>query len=136
MVVFHLTFLAFAALVILYADKQASAWFFGKKETLSHKTLKIAHYGVWIGLLGLITTGAYMAYPMIGYLSHDPKFIAKMLFVGILVTNAFLIDSLMKVATERPFATLATRERVPLFLSGAISATAWVSAALLGFFLF
>ena len=136
MVALHLTFLAWSVVVILFADKQATSWFFGKKETLSHDTLKLMHWGVWLGLLGLIITGAIMAYPMLSFLLGNPKFIAKMLFVGILVTNAFLIDSLMKVAGERSFASLTTRERIPLFASGTISLTAWVGAAVLGFLLF
>lgn len=136
MVTFHLGFLFFSIAAILFADKQGFAYLTGEKQVLSKSTLQVIHYAVWIGLLGMIATGAYMAYPLRVYLLSDTIFIVKMLFVGILITNAFLIDSLMKVAHERPFASLTMSERIPLFLSGGISTIAWIGAATMGLLLF
>lgn len=96
----------------------------------------MAHYGVWAGLLGMIASGVYMAYPIRAFLFGDPTFLMKMLFVGVLITNGLLIDSLMKVAAERPYSSLAVRERVPLFISGGVSLIAWAGTMTLGFFLF
>lgn len=130
----HLLSLSIAILGIAMADKQAFSWMTGKAETLPKQPLHLIHNIVWLGLIGLITSGAIMAYPMIDYLIKDPAFIVKMMFVGILITNGFLISSLMKIAHQRSFASLETNERMPLFLSGAVSTISWSAAIIIGFF--
>lgn len=134
MELFHLLFLGMAIVAIAVADKKALAWMRGEVETVPAKSLNLAHYTVWVGLGGLIVTGAMMAYPMIDYLIKDPAFLIKMLFVGILITNGFLISSLTEIAHNRSFASLTLRERLPLFFSGAVSTLSWTSAILIGFF--
>ncbi|OGG85914.1 hypothetical protein A2392_00695 [Candidatus Kaiserbacteria bacterium RIFOXYB1_FULL_46_14] len=130
----HLLSLAIALIAIVIADRQAFAWMTGKTAKIPRGSLHLVHNAVWIGLGGLIASGIFLAYPMINYLIKEPAFIIKMMFVGILVSNGFLIKSLMYVAYERAFKDLSLIERVPLFLSGAISVISWVAAAMIGLF--
>ncbi len=134
MEVFHLLFLGVAILAIAVADKKALAWMRGKVEVVSAKSLDLAHYLVWIGLSGLIVTGVIMATPMIEFLIKEPAFLIKMMFVGILITNGFLISSLMKVAYKKSFASLKANEKLLLLFSGAVSTISWATAITIGFF--
>lgn len=96
--------------------------------------MQILHIFVWIGLLGMIGTGLYMAYPALSYYLAKPAFIAKMLFVAILAINALFIGKLLSVASVRPFAELTAGEKKKLFISGALSSICWVGAATIGLF--
>lgn len=135
MLTLHLLSVLFSGCVVFLADKQGLAWMRGKSPTLDPKRLRVYHYLTWTGLGLLIVTGFFLFYPMAGYLLHNPLFIIKMLFVGVLIANGALIHSLQKVATERTFASLSFEERLPLFTSGAVSGFSWVSAFVLAFFL-
>jgi len=55
-----------------------------------------------------------------------PTFLVKMGLVATLIINSAFIGRFMRVATERPYATLRRSERVPLFISGTISVVAWI----------
>lgn len=134
MEVFHLLFLGVAVLAIAVADKKALAWMRGKVEIVPAKSLDLAHYVVWIGLSGLIVTGSIMATSMIEFLIKEPAFLIKMMFVGVLITNGFLISSLMKVAYKRSFASLNTEDKLLLLFSGAVSTISWAAAITIGFF--
>lgn len=83
----------------------------------------------------MITTGLIMFWPMHTFLLTEGVFQLKMMFVAILIINSFAIGKLIRVATTRPFATLSTREKIPLFVSGGLSTIAWIGAATLAFFL-
>lgn len=69
-----------------------------------------------------------MAWPLSSYLVTVPAFLLKMAFVVTLFINGLVIGHLVKVATERSFASLSWRERLPLLVSGAVSTTAWIGA--------
>jgi len=132
----HISAVALTLFLVLIADKQAIAWMRGKKEFLAPQTLKRMHIFVWLGLAVVISTGAYMAYPLREYLFHHPPFIGKMTFVGLLLVNGVVIGKLMRIATKKRFAELTNGERTALFMSGAVSAISWLGALTLAFFLF
>lgn len=130
----HLFILVLTALVIIYCDHQGFLYFRGKKETLSKTFLVWSHSLVWVGLLGMITTGFFLMLPSWTYRLQDPTFYVKMVFVLVLVVNAFAIGELSKVAREKSFAALSYDEKRTLLLSGTFSAISWVGAATIGLF--
>ena len=87
MIVFHVGFIIATVLVVLYADEQGLMWVLGRKPTLSHSRLKLLHTLVWIGLCGILTTGALLVWDGIAYYLTNPLFLAKMFFVLVLVLN-------------------------------------------------
>lgn len=114
--------------MIFLADHQGLSWIRGKRETLDLKRVTLYHRLIWVGLVGMITTGGIMAWPLSSYLVTVPAFLLKMAFVVTLFINGLVIGHLVKVATERSFASLSWRERLPLLVSGAVSTTAWIGA--------
>lgn len=132
----HLLSLAFTVVGIALSDKQAFAWLGGKAQTLDPALLKKYHRWVGLGLALMIATGLMLFYPQREkLLNNNPFFLAKMLAVALLVINVFVIGRFMKVATLKPYASLSAKEKIPLFLSGAISVGCWFSAATLAFFI-
>lgn len=132
----HLGALALAALGVLYADHLGFQWLMGKREMLEKKDLLRGHYIVAAALITLILSGVYMFWPMRAYLLHQPLFLLKMFFVAALVINSFVIGAIMNVTTQRSFASLTFKEKVPFLLSGAVSTGSWVSAGILALLLF
>lgn len=132
----HIGLMFFSVGIIFLADKEAFAWLRGRKETLNVRRLNTYHFLMWVGLLGLIGTGVWMSVPMYAYLLSQPLFIIKLLFVGILFVNAILVGRLMHVALVKPFRTLSWSEKMPLFLSGALSAFSWFSVIGIAYYLF
>jgi hypothetical protein len=135
MKIVHLSILICTAIIILFADEQGFAWMRGKVSLLDPRRMRWLHRLMWTGLAGMIVTGLIQFLPAYEYYLAEPTFIMKMCFVGILVFNGILIGRLQHIATERPFASLSTAEKMPLLASGAISTIGWVSAALIGYFL-
>ena len=132
----HIASLCVAAAGMFYADSQAFGWLIGKKDLLLHTHLKRAHDIVGFALVGLITTGLALFWPMREYLVEQPMFWAKMGFVLALVVNAFAIERLMHVPTRSPFHSLRKKEKLSLMISGAVSAVSWLGAAGLALLLF
>lgn len=132
----HIGSLCVAGTGVMVADSSAMNWLRGKRETVSRAAIFIAHWIVTIGLAGLIVSGLFLFWPLREYLVGQPLFWLKMGFVGALVINSFFIEQLMHVAAYRPFAELSVRERVPLFVSGAVSGISWVGAFFIALMLF
>jgi len=137
MITIHLTILTFTILVILFADFNGLLWVLGKKETLSKTVFLWAHRLVSLGLFGMIVTGGIMAY---GYgpevLLRNFVFSTKMLFVLLLVINAFFIGRHMYISFDKKFSEATIREKRALIVSGIISTTSWISVFMLGKMLF
>lgn len=131
----HLPILALTALVILYSDHQGFEYFRGKKQTLSLNFIRWAHILSWIGLIGMIVTGAALLIPQWEFILQRPEFFVKMGFVGVLIVNAFAINKLSGIAGERPFTLLSREERQSLMISGVLSMAGWVGAAFIGYFI-
>jgi Na+-transporting NADH:ubiquinone oxidoreductase subunit NqrD len=132
----HIASIFLAVAILLLADIQAFSWIHGKKQTLHPSSLKVLHYSMWVALLLLIVTGTLMFLPQYHYLLSKPLFVIKLLFVGMLVTNAVLIGNLMHVAIEKTFASLSKEEKLSLYASGAISTFAWFCVISIGLYLF
>lgn len=136
MLTVHLIMLVCTVAVILYTDHLGFQYFRGIQRTLNPALVFRLHYVVWAGLLGMIATGAYMAYPAIDVLLAQPLFIAKMVFVLLLIINATAIGFLISVATRVPYSELTLVQKAPLLLSGAVSSLSWAGAVLVALFFF
>ena len=110
-------------------------WMRGKVQTLDAVEVKKYHRGSWIGLSLMVTTGLFLFYPLREFLLARPQFYLKMAFVITLVCNGFVIGKLQHIATEKPFASLSTKQKLPLFISGAVSTLSWLGAIACAFFL-
>ena len=130
----HLGVLLITVVAILWADHLGFQYFRGQRLTLPALLVTRLHYAVSLGLVGMVATGAYMAYDRFGYLSTQPVFWLKMFFVAVLVGNALFITGLMRKAFTTSFAALSVRERTTLLVSGAASGLGWVGAATIGLF--
>lgn len=131
----HITAVILTGLLVLYADEQALMWMLGRQQVLAADRIKFLHNAIAIGLGLLIVTGALMyAQAAASYLS-SPTFVVKMVAVGALILNAGAITTLSSIATTRSFTSLSLRERMPLFISGAVSATGWITAIVCGLLL-
>ncbi|MEX0917865.1 MAG: hypothetical protein WDZ93_01810 [Candidatus Paceibacterota bacterium] len=124
----HITTVFALIATVVVTDVLGLLWVTGRLETLSRRTLTVLHRLVWVGLLIMIVSGATMFLSYKEYLLTVPAFYVKMGFVLTLVVNAFVIGRHMHIATVRSFAALSKEERRPLFISGAVSTTAWVGA--------
>lgn len=131
----HILCIIAAVSTILYSDHLGYIWIRGTRKTLQERELKRAHLLTWIFLLGLITTGGTMAFRSFGFWVQNPVFDTKMFFVGALLINALFIGKSMMVATTKSFSDLSRKEKIPLFISGAVSTTAWVGALICGLLL-
>lgn len=133
----HLTILAITAVGIFLADHEAFLWLRGKKQVLSKKKLLVLHNSVLLGLIGMITTGGLMFWPLREYLlANSLAFLIKMGFVAILIGNSFLIGSMLKVSSAKTYASLTSAEKFPLFASGILSTISWIGAGICALFLF
>lgn len=134
LVTLHLVTLLLTAVFILIADHDALAYIRGKKLVLDIVRIKRLHYSILIGLVAMISSGAFMFADAWGELIEETAFYVKMLMVVALVANSFVIGNLLHIATQKPFATLSPSERLKLFISGGISAFCWLGAATIGLF--
>ena len=131
----HLMTFGFIAWTVFRADCLGSGWIRGTEAVLPVEEVRKLHRTTWIGLSIMITTGLIMFWPMREYLLTRPQFYAKMAFVITLVMNGFAIGHLQKVSFTKKYSDLPRREKLPLFISGAVSSLAWVGAATMAFFL-
>jgi hypothetical protein len=132
----HVSFLCLAGVGVLIADHSALAWIRGKRQMIGKTALFIAHWIVTTVLLGLIYTGLLLFWPLRDYLLTQPFFLLKLVFVAALLINSMVIERLMLVAAYRPYSSLSTNQKVPLFVSGAVSTASWAGALFTALFLF
>lgn len=132
----HIASLCLAGLGVLFADHAAFDWMRGKRRKLVGGGIATVHWTVTIGLACLILSGLYLFWPLRAYLVGEPLFWLKIGFVFALLVNSFFIEHLMHTAERRSFASLSTRERLPLMLSGAVSTISWLGAAGIALILF
>ena len=132
----HVGSLVVAFVGMLYADAQAWAWLRGRKDTLLHKHLLQAHHVVSYALSAIIVTGLILFWPMRTFLLSTPLFWLKMGFVSALVLNSFAIERLMHLPVRASFRSLTGRQKIPLYLSGAVSVACWLGAGVTALVLF
>jgi hypothetical protein len=128
----HLVSLAFVAIVIIIADHDGYVYMRGKKVVLDALKVKRLHQLAWVGLVAMLLTG-------IGLIAEEPEileesaFFVKMLMVAALFVNGFVIGQLSRVASQTPFNDLTSKQKLSLLASGAVSASCWIGATLIGF---
>jgi len=131
----HVLFVIATAGVVLYADEQGLMWVRGKSALLSQRRLAWLHLLTGLGLAGLIATGGVLFLGHSSPFLQNPFFYTKLVFVVALIVNGFLIERLARVATLRTWASLSSRERLPLIISGGISLVSWIGAGVCGLLL-
>ncbi len=131
-VTIHLIIAIITGLLVLYSDEQALMWILGKKEMMDSRRVHFLHTAVSIGLALLLITGGLLYHASAAaYLSVTP-FITKMVVIFALILNTYAIERLSAVALTRSFASLSHKERIPLFISGAVSFGGWATAIICG----
>lgn len=128
----HLVIASLTGLTVLYADEQALLWATGRRERFNADTARFLHRVITGGLVLLLITGGlmYIQSPR-AYLSLA-TFDIKMAAVLALILNTYAISRFSEVGVARSFASLSTRERLPLYISGAVSFLGWATAFLCG----
>lgn len=128
----HLFIACLTGLMVFYADEQALVWFLGKREFFHPGTMRFLHYAVSVGLALLIITGGLLYYKAPpAYLSLG-SFDIKMIMVFALIINTYAINRFSNVALTRTFSSLSRAERMPLYISGAISFIGWATTFICG----
>ncbi len=131
----HIATFCITIAAVVVADLHGLLWVLGKMPTLPQKRMVLLHHAISFGLLVAIVTGVIMTYPVYEYLLGQPAFIAKMILVGALVVNSFVIASHMQVAFTSRFQDVPRATRLPLYISGFVSASAWAGAFIAAQFL-
>lgn len=131
----HVPILLGTLVAIVWADSIAVLWVMGKRGTVSHSHIQMLHRIISAGLVGMIITGVLLAYDRLGYLLSEPVFYTKMAFIAALSVNGFLLGRHGKLASIHRFTELSSRQKMPLFVSGAVSATSWIGAIVCGLLL-
>lgn len=132
---FHLIILAVTAWNIILADHMGLKWIRGDTPLLDKNQVKKYHYRVLVGLILMIITGFLLFWPMKEFLLTRVQFFIKMGFVVALIINAFYISRLQKISITKEYSSLSVREKIPFYISGAISTACWVLAFAAGFFI-
>ncbi len=128
----HLLALCIAAVGIVLADYIGWQYLRGSVTTVSAVTLRRLHRVVWLGLGLMIATGGALVAEQPEVLT-EVSFYVKLLMVAALLFNGVCIGKLMQVATTTPYRALDQQIRRRLMLSGAVSLTCWIGAAVIGF---
>lgn len=132
----HIASLTFVAWNVFRADHMGFSWIQGKTERLTVSEVKKYHYRTLTGLMLMILTGLLLFWPAKDYLLTRIEFWIKMGFVIALIINSFVIGTLSNTAVTKTFSSLTTKEKTPLFITGAVSTICWLGAATMAFFLF
>ena len=131
----HLLSLAFVTWNIVIADHLGFSWMRGRVLFLDKNKIQKYHHRSWIGLCLMIITGFFLFLPLKEYLLTRPQFYIKMAFVVTLIINGFAIGHLQKISFTKSFKELTSKEKLPLFISGAVSTICWIMAALAALYL-
>lgn len=132
----HLSILVATLVAILYSDQLAWRYLVGNIEVLDERTMRRLHYAVGAGLVGMVATGAWMAYPAFWTLWALPLFKLKLAFVALLALNTFNMGLAIDVASMAPFRELPAKQKARLLFGGALSSFSWLGAIVCAFILF
>lgn len=131
----HFIVLGFTAWNVVLADHMGFNWIRGKVKILQSSEVKKYHYRVWTGLVLMIITGFFLFWPLREFLLTRTQFYVKMAFVTTLIINSFVIGYLKETSITKTYASLSFKEKLPLFISGAVSTACWILTAAAGFYL-
>lgn len=124
----HITAVCVTLALVVVSDLHGLLWLLGKKQTLPRQRMEFFHRAIWTGLVIIMTAGISMFIFSPSYYVSLWAFRFKMLFVLLLVINAFLIGKHLSLAHEQPFSKISATEKRALFLSAAISTVCWIGA--------
>jgi hypothetical protein len=124
----HLTAVFTTLALVIISDLHGLLWVLGKMETLPKKRMELFHRAVWVGLITVMTAGFSMFIFSPEYLLSLPAFQFKVIFILMLIINAFFIGKHLQVAHDRAFASLTSKEKATLLVSGAVSTLGWIGA--------
>ena len=131
----HVSAFLFNITLVIIADLLGLLWVLGYKRTLNRRTMQRLHYLISAGLAVSIISGALLFSTADEYLLTVPAFYTKVGFVLALVVNSFFIGRHLKVATERSFRSLLGSEKLPIFISAAVSVASWIGVVVAAQFL-
>jgi len=131
----HLVSLGVSVCGIGLADHAALQWLRGKQQTLTPEVLGLIHRAVGIGLGMMLGSGFVLFTYSKEYLLANPVFYLKMGFVLTLLVNSFFIERHLPIASQQAFKTLTRAQKIPLFISGALSTLCWVGAGISAWYL-
>lgn len=124
----HVTAVMMTLAIVIIADLHGFLWLIGKKETLPKARMELFHKLIWVGLGVTMFAGFMMFTSYPDYLLSLWAFRFKLLFVAVLVINAFFIDKHLGIASEMPFGAVPSADKKALMVSGAVSTLCWVGA--------
>jgi hypothetical protein len=130
----HLSTLLVTVIAILYADHLGFEYLRGKRVTIPLVTSNRLHTIVWIGLITMIASGVLLTLREWEELLTEPVFYVKMGFVLVLVMNALAIGKMSHLSSVHPFKELSPEVQKTLLVSGALSVSGWIGAAVIGMF--
>ncbi len=135
MVDIHLAFVVITLLFVIISDGSGVLWLLGVFKKLPAKFIHVMHIVVSVGIGGLLLTGGLMFIEYGEFLVRNIVFLAKMTLILALLINAFYIETLAKVASEKQFKELSMMERISVLSSGAVSVIGWGGAVIFGLML-
>lgn len=115
---------------VVISDLHAAWWVVKRSVHLPYRRMVRLHHWVGLAVTASVVSGAIMAWPVRDYLLGEPSFQVKLLFVFALIVNAVFIGRHTQIASTRTFGELTSRERLPLFISGAVSSLAWIGTVI------
>ena len=131
----HIISLVYVAFNVFQADHMGFNWIRGKTPTLNRNLVSKYHKRTWLGLLAMTVTGIFLFMPNKAVLLAHPQFYIKMGFVLALFINSFVIGKLSKIAVHKSYVSLTAKEKISLFISGAVSTISWVGADVMALFI-
>ena len=106
------------------------------------KTLSMVSEVVWFGLALLVISGIGLYLPEMARLNESPKFLVKMIVVGVIIVNGVFLN--LKISPQLVKISFGGKHKHKMgelrgfrklaFALGAVSLTSWFSAFILGIF--
>jgi len=124
----HVTAVTLTLIIVVIADVHGLLWLLGKKETLPKARMEFFHKLVWFGLGVTLFAGFMMFKSYPDYLLSLSAFRFKLLFVALLVINAFFIGKHVQLVSQMPFRDVSPAKKKALLMSGAVSTLCWIGA--------
>ena len=95
---------------------------------------------VWFGLALLVISGIGLYLPEMAHLNESPKFLVKMIVVGVIIVNGVFLN--LKISPQLVKISFGGKHKMGelrgfrklAFALGAVSLTSWFSAFILGIF--
>lgn len=104
----------------------------GKISFFENDVLKTLSIVIWCALAIVLFSGIGLYLPQDEILQQSPKFLTKMIAVGVLVVNGIALNFIITPKLTRAFFHLYTKFQRLAFAGGAISISSWYFVFILG----